>query len=91
MAKDVLEVLDIAGRSLVGAGASEFREDFTEARARIAELIAADVEYDAAEGDYRNDRIWCELSDKEFRPIAERYRAAKERRAAALAACRGLA
>lgn len=83
MAKDVLEVLDIAGRSLIGAGASEFREDFTEARARIAELIAADVEYDVAKAAVPSRNT---SSGSRYR----RYLTAKARRAAALAACRGL-
>lgn len=84
MAKDVLEVLDIAGRSLIGAGASEFREDFTEARARIAELIAADVEYDETVEEINRPG---EISADAWR----RAHRAEERRAAALAACRGMA
>lgn len=38
---DVLAVLDTAERSLIGAGSTEFRHEFRQARAAIAELIEA--------------------------------------------------
>lgn len=87
MAKDVLEVLDAAIRdhrvSPQNAGAMQ------KARARIAELIAADVEYDAAKN--AEFLLRYEAPLLEFRSVRKRVDDAEIRRAAALAACRELA
>lgn len=93
MAKpDVLEVLDSQLDNLcVETPEDQAHFDALEdATLRIAELIAADVEYDAAR------RIHDALQDG-VSTIGEEVivdaglRRANERRAAALAACRGLA
>lgn len=85
MAKDVLEVLDSLSMGLDDQDGDDMRN----VRDRIAELIAADVEYDAAR------RIHDALQDGvstigEVVIVDAGLRGAKERRAAALAACRGL-
>lgn len=63
----------------------------TRARSDIAELIEADVEYDAANRDWEratsNDPE--ELSDETWRRIADRFEAAVMRRIAALARVQG--
>lgn len=79
MAKDVLDIL--RDHYLERGGS----EDVIEATAKIAELIAADVEYDEAWD------LYDECEPEEALVAFDRASAATVRRAAALAACRGMA
>jgi hypothetical protein len=86
MAKDVIEVLGRAAGYILCSAGSE-HEDYRamhDAIDRIADLIAADVEYNEAKATLFG---WNTSFGSRYR----RYLVAEERRAAALAACRGLA
>lgn len=92
----VLAAIDTALQFSSGADYEGAEEDHTAllgARAAIDELIAADVEYDAAETEYvehdkslfKRDRLWYQ----EWERMEARCDAAIARRAAALARVRG--
>lgn len=86
MANDVLEVLRAYYSQHGGS------EDAIEATAKIAELIAADVEYDEAKDEFRRLDAQVRLhGTDEWRNASIRLMHASSRRQAALAACRGLA
>lgn len=92
MAKDVLEVLDGARECLRSGprGHVSIGNSLEDAKARIAQLIAADVELDAARQAWSesNEGEACDahFESAEYRRVT----VAEMRRAAALAACRGL-
>lgn len=83
MAKGVLEVLErmASTASLAYTDGGDCSRRNREAISLIAELISADVEYDEA----MKAACICQTADNH-----ERLNSAKQRRAAALAACRGL-
>lgn len=95
MAKDVLEVLDAAWSDLHTTPTCrrpEVTAQLLDARSAIAELIAADVEYDEARKAWAavDVRLWRDGGTRHGNPDLTRYHNAIIRRAAALAACRGL-
>lgn len=98
MAKpDVLEVLNDAKRRLAERGCSAI--ELGNAIDKLSELIAADVEYDAAkkaldeaeaEWEWRSPNSDYDAIREKINAATDKFNEAEERRAAALAACRGL-
>ena len=89
MAKDVMEVLGRAAGYILCSAGSE-HEDYRamhDALDKLSELIAADVDYDDSRYGLARARYNGSPVDDSARDCAR----AEERRAAALAACRGLA
>ena len=83
---DVLAVLNEAARHADGGGAPLNGDAIRQARAAVADLIEADLEYDEANSDWGEvtSRDPDETDDETWRLVSDRFEAAVMRRMNAL-------
>lgn len=86
---DVLRVLEYAATILAAYRYSGTANDMDAARAAVAELVAADEEYDAALAEQDASASYDSEGASVPRAVYERMQAATERRATALSRVRG--